>query len=146
MFTIAKPYKQWSEVGLRVLVASIVAAVALAAADGIMKGPIEEWIVTSHGTSRVAGYAMFSTWIVDFRYLAEQAVYAATIFFVGAKFIETRTVFSVGFDKADTSKVSLKGPDDDNTVWIGYRYGNRLEAESVAVAFQQRLMESAASG
>jgi hypothetical protein len=82
---------------------------------------------------------------VDFRYLAEQAIYAATIFFVGAKFFEMRTLFTVGFDKMDASKVKLKGPDDDNVVWVGYRYGNRMEADAIAAAFEERLKQSAAT-
>jgi hypothetical protein len=81
---------------------------------------------------------------VDFRYLAEQGVYAATIFLVGAKFIEMRTVFSIGFDRQDVAKIALQGPDDDNVVWIGHRYGTRIEAETVAAAFAERLKESAA--
>jgi len=143
MFATAKPHNRWSAVGLRVLVGAIVAAIVLALADGIMKGPVEESITSSGGSSRAGGFVLFTTWIVDFRYLAEQAVYAATIFFVGAKFFETRTVFTVGFDRIDASKVVMKGPDDENIVWVGHRYANRLEAETVAAAFQVRLEESA---
>ena len=110
-----------------------------------MKGPVDAALISSGRSDRVASYVLFSTWVVDFRYLAEQAVYASTIFFVGAKFFETRTVFTVGFDKLDAAKIKLKGPDEDNTVWIGYRYGNRLEAETIAAAFEERLKESAAT-
>jgi hypothetical protein len=87
---------------------------------------------------------MFETWALDFRYLADQAIYASTIFIVGAKFIETRTVLTVGFDKLDVAKVSVKGPDENNIVWIGHRYGTQFEAEAVAVAFAERLNQSAA--
>jgi len=81
---------------------------------------------------------------VDIRYLADQAVYASTIFFVGAKFFETRSIFTIGFDKQDVAKISLKGPDADNIVWIGHRYATAMEAETVAEAFAERLKESAA--
>ena len=80
----------------------------------------------------------------DFRYFFEQAVYAATIFFVGAKFLETRTIMTIGFDKLDASRMTLKGPDEDNVVWIGHRYGTKLEAEVIASAFAGRLREDAA--
>lgn len=143
MFSIATPHKNWSDTGLRILIISIAAAIGLALADGVMKGPVEDAMIASGHISRPAVYVLISTWIVDFRYLAEQAIYAATIFFVGAKFIETRTVFSVGFDKVDASRVAMKGPDDDNVVWIGYRYANRLEAETIAAAFEDRLKQSA---
>ena len=146
MFTMTKPQRQWSDIGLRVLVGSIIVAVVLALLDGIMKGPVSTAVVEA-GYSRggPAAFIMMSTWVVDFRYLAEQAVYAATIFFVGAKFFETRSVFTIGFDKLDAEKIRLNGPDDDNTVWIGRRYGTRLEAETVAAAFAERLKESAAA-
>ena len=146
MFTLVKPYKQWSKIALTVLLISIAMAIALSVLDGVMKGPIEAGIVSigssDHGR---ALYVMFTVWIVDFRYLAEQAIYAATIFFVGAKFFEMRTLFTVGFDKMDASKVKLKGPDDDNVVWVGYRYGNRMEADAIAAAFEERLKQSAAT-
>ncbi len=144
MFSLVKPNEPWSNVGLRVLVFSIIAAVALALADGVMKGPVENSLIMAGRDPKSASvFVMLSTWVVDFRYLAEQAVYAATVFFVGAKFIETRTTFTVGFDKADSTKISFKGPDENNVVWIGHRYANLLEAEAVAEAFAERLKESA---
>jgi hypothetical protein len=145
MFTLVKPYRQWSEIGLTVLLISIGAAIGFAILDGIMKGPIEAHQIAIGSTENGRTiFVMLSTWVVDFRYLAEQAVYAATLFFVGAKFFETRTIFSVGFDKMDVSKVKMKGPDDENVVWIGYRYANRMEAEAIAAAFEERLKQSAA--
>jgi hypothetical protein len=146
MFTLAKPYKQWSEIGLTILAISIGASIGLAILDGIMKGPIEahQIAIGSSENGRTI-FVMLSAWVVDFRYLAEQAIYAATIFFVGAKFFETRTVFTIGFDKMDAAKVKMKGPDEDNVVWVGYRYANRVEAETIAAAFEERLKQSAAA-
>jgi hypothetical protein len=145
MFSLVKPNEPWSTIGIRVLVFSIIAAIALALADGIMKGPVENTLVLEGRNPRdVPVFTMFSTWVVDFRYLAEQAVYAATMFFVGAKFIETRTIFTIGFDKVDAANVSFKGPDENNIVWVGHRYANALEAEAVAEAFAERLKKSAA--
>ena len=48
----------------------------------------------------------------------------------------------MGFDKLDTAKVSMKGPDDDNIVCIGHRYGTRMEAEPIAATIESRLKES----
>ncbi len=146
MFTLTKPYKQWSEIALAVLLISIGTAIGLSILDGVMKGPIQAGLISvGSGEQGRATYAMYAIWVVDFRYLAEQAIYAATIFFVGAKFFEMRTLFTVGFDKMDASKVKLEGPDDENVVWIGYRYANRMEAETVAAAFEERLRQSAAT-
>jgi len=140
MFTITKPHTPWSTIGIRVLIGAVIASIALAIFDGLVKGAAVE----SHYMygSRLA---MLSAWIVDFRYLADQAIYAATIFFVGAKFFETRTIFTIGFDNLDVAKIAIKGPDDDNIVWIGHRYGTRVEAEAIAEAFAERLKESAAA-
>jgi hypothetical protein len=134
MFTVTKPHRPWSVIGLRILIGSIIAAVALAIVDGIFRGSL-----ISNGPNRL----MLEVWVADFRALADQAVYAATIFLVGAKFVETRTVFTVGFDKLDAAKMALKGPDEDNIVWVGHRYSTRMEAETVASAFAERLKESA---
>jgi hypothetical protein len=137
MFTLSKPNTPWSTIGLRFLIGSIVAAIALSIFDGFMKG-----IISADRLPQSMFLTMLAAWTVDFRYLAEQSVYAATIFFVGAKFFETRTVFTIGFDKADAAKIAIKGPDDNNVVWIGHRYGTRLEAEAVSEAFAERLKES----
>jgi hypothetical protein len=147
MFTATKPTRQWSDIGLRVLIGSIIAAVTLAVLDGIVRGPVAaaELVSNRYTTTANGNMNMILAWITDFRILTEQAVYAATIFFVGAKFFETRTVLSVAFDKMDAANTKLNGPDEDNTVWIGHRYGSRIEAESVAAAFAERLKESAAA-
>lgn len=139
MFTQTKPRTPWSRIGLSVLIGSIAASVVLAILDGILRGPL----TFDHlGSDSRASFIMIATWLTDFRFLADQAVYAATIFLVGAKFIEMRTVFTIGFDRHDVAKMALKGPDDDNVVWVGHRYGSRLEAEAVAAAFAERLKES----
>ncbi len=135
MFIAAKPNVAWSSVGLQVLTLSIVMVIALSVADGIVKATAVD--------NRNATIVLFATWVSDFRYLFEQGIYAATVFFVGAKFFETRTILTVGFDKIDAAYISLKGPDDDNVVWIGRRYRSRLEAETIAAALGERLKESA---
>jgi hypothetical protein len=139
MFTIAKPQRAWSEFGIRALIGSVIASVLLAFADGILRGVLVARMSESHGL-----WEMFAVWAQDFRYLADQAIYASTIFIVGAKFIETRTILTVGFDKLDAEKVALKGPDENNTVWIGQRYGTQYEAEVIAEAIAERLRVSAA--
>ncbi len=143
MFTTANPNQPWSQIGLKLLIGAFVATAILSVMDGVIRGPIEASYFSDSPTGH-ANFLMIATWIVDFRYLAEQAIFAAAVIFVGAKFIETRTVFTVGFDKRDASKISLKGPDADNIVWIGHRYATAMEAETVAEAFAERLKESAA--
>ena len=128
--------EQWSRYGLKTAIFSVAATVFLSLIDGVLRGPLAASIYST------TPLAMWLTWCVDFRYLSEQLVYAGAIVFIGAKFIETRTIFTVGFDKLDAAKVSMKGPDDDNIVWIGHRYSTRMEAETVAATIENRLRES----
>ncbi|HEX3652298.1 MAG TPA: hypothetical protein VHU18_05675 [Rhizomicrobium sp.] len=140
MFSAANPQRSWSKIGILVLIGSVIASVVLAILDGIFEG-----VLYSLVTNESRGFwKTLAVWTLDFRYLADQSIYASTIFTVGAKFIEMRTVLTVGFDKLDADRTAVKGPDDDNTVWIGHRYGTRFEAEAVASVFAERLKESAA--
>jgi hypothetical protein len=141
-FVLDKP-KQWSGVALKLFIAALIGSVVLALLHGALDGLTR---LESVSSEFVQGpwFAAIMVWCTDFRYLCDQLVYSAVIFFVGAKFVETRTIFTVGFDKLDATKVSFKGPDDDNIVWIGHRYGSRLEAETVAAAIENRMKESAA--
>ena len=45
----------------------------------------------------------------------------------------------------DSARVHMKGPDDDNVVWIGHRYASHLEAQTVAAAIEERLKGDAAA-
>jgi len=138
VFTKLDMHKSWSRIGFRALAVSIAMTAILSVADGLMRGPF----VAAHGSADFGTYTMITVWISDFRYLFEQGIYAATVFLVGAKFFETRTIMTVGFDQADASKMVLKGVDQENIVWIGRRYGTALEAEAVAGAIAERLKES----
>jgi hypothetical protein len=126
-----------SRLALRTAAISVAATIVLSLVHGLLEGNMR---TASYGSP---WYAMAVTWCVDFRILFEQLIYAGAIVFIGAKFIETRSIFTVGFDKLDAAKVSMKGPDDDNIVWIGHRYGTRMEAEIVATTIESRLKESA---
>jgi hypothetical protein len=137
MLTIVKPQRQWSELGIQILVGSIVAILVLSFFDGICRGEM----LTSE--SRVL-WQMLATWTLDLRYLAETLIGASAFLIIGGKFIETRTLISIGFDKLDAAKIVVKGPDEDNVVWIGHRYGTQFEAQTVATVFAERLKESAA--
>lgn len=99
MFTVLKPKRQWSDLGLIALFTSILTVVVLIIADGLIKGYVVEHLASSPNLT------MFATWVADFRYFFEQGIYASTVFFVGAKFFETRTILTVGFDKLDAEKI-----------------------------------------
>jgi len=113
---------------LRGIVLSIVVTAGLSIADGVVSP-----------RSHDADFAVISRWLYDFRYLFEQLIYVSAILYVGMKFLETRTVFSMGFNMADSSRISMKGPDEDNIVWVGRKYDSVVEAETVATAIQQKL-------
>lgn len=82
---------------------------------------------------------MLSIWVMDFKYLFESCILPATIVWVGARLLDARTLLTVGFDRMDAHTMVVRGPDGSGVVWIGRRYGSRLEAEIVAAALQSRL-------
>jgi hypothetical protein len=138
MLTRLNDRRSWSQRGLSLLIGATIAAVALTLLDGVLRGPVALY-TSSHGSVE-----MFATWTYGLRPVAETLMSAGALIFVGGKFFETRTIFTVGFDKTDPARISMKGPDDDNIVWIGHKYGSRLEAESVAQMMQSRLKDDAA--
>jgi hypothetical protein len=129
--------RKWSDVGLTLAIVSFAICIVLVIADGILHNP-------NVYAGRSSGVTMLIYWVIDFRFVFEQMIYAGTILFIGAKFIETRTIFTIGFDKLDADKVSMKGPDENNVVWIGHRYGTKLEADTVAQLLESRLKDDAA--
>ncbi|MBU6297041.1 MAG: hypothetical protein KGJ79_17280 [Alphaproteobacteria bacterium] len=129
--------EEWSRFALKVVIGCIIGSLLTAIPHGIFEGH-------AYGSpADRAGWLTLATWCADLRYLFDQLIYAGVVLFVGAKFIETRSIFTIGFDKLDTDKVSISGPDEDNVDWIGRRYGTRLEAETVAATIENRLKESA---
>jgi hypothetical protein len=135
MFSTQVSNTSWSQIGIRVLLGSLAAAILLSILDGVFRGILRDAIASQS----VARWEMFATWVQDFRYVAENVILAAAVFTVGAKFIEARTILTVGFDRLDGGNIVFKGPDDDNVVWFGQRYRTRLEAEAVAEALAARL-------
>ena len=131
MYSVSKSDPISSARALRGIVLSIVVTAGLSIADGV---------VSPH--SHDADFTVISRWLYDFRYLFEQLIYVSAILYVGMKFLETRTVFSVGFNMADSSRISMKGPDEDNIVWVGRKYDSLVEAETVATAIQQKLSQT----
>ncbi len=130
MFDPVNPRRRLSRLALAALGACVAGAVALSVAGGWIEGD----------PSRVS-FVVFA-WTRHFRSLFEQGIYAATLFWVGASLIETRTLLAVGFDRLDADAMAVKGPDEANTVWIGRRYETRLEAEAVAAALASRLRDA----
>ena len=136
MAFVLSPKQEWGKFGLQLAIWSTVLTAACSLVHGMAYG------LTYSSPNRPV-WLMLETWFADFHYIFEQLLYVGALVFVAAKFFETHTIFSVGFDKMDAAKISMKGPDEDNIVWIGHRYGNRLEAETVAATIENRLKESA---
>ena len=129
--------RKWSAIGLNGAVYSLFAAVFLSFAHGLLNAMAET------NVDRHQVYMLLLYWCVDFRYLAEQLILCGIVLFVGSKFVEERKLFTVGFDNVDAQLVRVKGPDDENTVWVGHKYDSRLDAEAVAAAFENRLRDAA---
>jgi hypothetical protein len=135
MFVTEKA-ERWGRFGLKLAIGATIANVLLS----LMHAAFE---LASYRTVSHEAMVVLITLCNDLRYLTEQLLYVGALVFVGGKFFETRTIFTVGFDKLDAAKVAMKGPDDDNVVWIGHRYATPLEAQTVAAAIEERLKASA---
>lgn len=130
MFNAIKPGMRPSRLALAALGACVAGAVALSIADGLLRRDLPQ------------SSPMVLAWVSNFLFLFEQGIYTASLFWVGASFVETRTLLSVGFDRLDAGAMSVKGPDEANTVWIGRRCDAQLEAEVVATALESRVREA----
>lgn len=86
-------------------------------------------------------FIMLTSWISNLRYLFSNLTLSSAILFVGLVFLETRSTLSIGFDKLDAATISVRGPDDENIVWVGQRYRSELEAKAVAEALTYKLQE-----
>jgi len=136
MLAPLKTDARWTTFGLRALIVSTVATALFSVADAVVRGA-----EIGAGTGK---YYFLTAITYDFRYFFEQAMFVAALIFVGGKFFETRTMVTIGFDKLDASNIALKGPDENNVVWVGHKYANALEAQAVSDATAERLKQSAA--
>jgi hypothetical protein len=139
MTFVLKKQSSWSDKGLSLAIWATLASVFLALAEGIFRGPI----AYSHVSA--GSIVMFANWCFNFRNISETLISAGVLIFIGGKFLENRTTLTLGFDTLDSSQISMKGPDDNNVVWVGHRYGTRLEAETIAATIESRLKESTAA-
>ena len=112
------------------LIGSILLAALLAIAEA---GLVQVGMRTSDGLTILVRNA---------RYVLEAVLVPLSILIVGDKFLATRTTFGVTFDRINSDKIAIKGPDENNFVWIGRRYEAEFEAQSVAAFLQRRLEES----
>ncbi len=90
--------KSWSSRGLRLAIYATIASVFFALADGIFHGPLS-YRYAGADISHTLLLSMFGTWSYDLRIVSDQLMFAGIVLFIGAKFFETRTIFTVGFDK-----------------------------------------------
>lgn len=102
MFSPEKMTRPWSWWGLRALIVSVAITGILSLFDGVLRVPI------AFEARGIPNIQMLEIWVSDFRFLFEQGIYASVIFFIGAKFIETRTILSIGFDKLDAGRCFAK--------------------------------------
>lgn len=135
MFTKIQDIKPTSNNCLIMLKLAVCFALGFALLDSIFKAML-------HYEKLSLELAIISYLVADLRYVCEQVIFVLGLLFVGTKFLETRTIFSVGFDSSDADKMSFKGPDEQNTIWIGRTYESALEAETVADALKSKIKKA----
>ena len=136
MAFVLKKQPSWSDKGFSLAIWATLVSVFLALAEGVFRGPI------AYSHISAGSIVMFANWCYSFRNISETLISAGVFLFIGGKFLENRTTLTLGFEALDSSQISMKGPDDNNVVWVGHRYGTRLEAEAIAATIESRLKES----
>ncbi len=127
--------RTWSKRALTTMVLSFLACLLIDVADGFVS---DAWMAKPHNHLLI----MSHIWVFDLRFLAEQMIYASTILFIGAKFFEQRTVISVGFDRPDSGKMAVMGPDENGYIWVGRKFPSRIEGENAVAALRSGIMQA----
>ncbi len=127
--------RTWSRRALVAMISSLVVAIVLSAADGVV-------MYVFMNAARDPYVNIARTVIYNFRFLAEQMIYASTILFVGSRFFEQRTLITVAFDTPDSQKMAVMGPDENGFIWVGRKYPSRIEGETAVAALKTRIMQS----
>ncbi len=117
------------------MIASVILSMLLVLAEGVIY-----WLLPQMPKSTVL--PVVHILVTGFRFLFEQVIYASTILFVGSRFFEQRTLITIAFDRPDSGKMAVTGPDEDGFIWIGRKYPSRIEGESAAAALKTRIMQS----
>jgi hypothetical protein len=128
--------RTWSQRAMIAMIVAVVLSVLLSLAEGL----VVYWLslqATNNGPLLVARVL-----VNDIRFLAEQVMYAAAILFVGSRFFEQRTLITIAFDRPDSDKMAVKGPDENGFIWVGRKYTSRIEGETAVAALKTRIMQS----
>jgi hypothetical protein len=75
--------------------------------------------------------------------LGSTMVWVGAILYGIGRIFESGFVTLVGFERTPPSKLIVRGPDENNVVWIGNPYHNIVDAEAAARAFSDRLGSAA---
>jgi hypothetical protein len=127
--------RTWSQRAMIAMIASVILSMLLVLAEGVIY-----WLLPQMPKSTVL--PVVHILVTGFRFLFEQVIYASTILFVGSRFFEQRTLITIAFDRPDSGKMAVTGPDEDGFIWIGRKYPSRIEGESAAAALKTRIMQS----
>ena len=127
--------RSWSQRAVIAMVGSVALSLLLAFAEGgvvwlQLKTPGNPVLIVTH------------TVVLSVRFLAEQIVYASAILFVGSRFFEQRTLITLAFDRPDSEKMAVTGPDENGFIWVGRKYASRIEGEDAAAVLRTRIMQS----
>ena len=105
-------------------------------------GTIQAWTVAVDATQRQVGVneTAYSFWLVV-QALANPLMYNGVILYLLGRLMRSWSVSLVGFEHSTGDELTVRGPSDGRTVWIGRKYASILEAEAAAAALRQRFGE-----
>jgi hypothetical protein len=127
--------RSWSQRAMITMIVSVILSVLLSVGEGLV---YELSLQSPKNTVLPAIHLMVN----DFRFLFEQVMYASAILFVGSRFFEQRTLITIAFDRPDSEKMTVSGPDENGFIWIGRKYASRIEGETAVAALKSRIMQS----
>ena len=85
----------------------------------------------------LAGYVLVS--------LANPFTYDSVLLIIAGLVLRRSEVHLVGFENDEESELSVEGPDEASTVWLGRRFSSAFDAEVAASALRARFKAAAAS-
>jgi hypothetical protein len=96
----------------------------------------QDRLIISDGATPLPGsFRVFSDVVYG---LGTPLIYSGVTLYLAGLVLGAWSISLVGFEHSDGKTLLVKGPDAENTVWIGRRYEAVFEAEAASSALRQR--------
>ncbi len=69
--------------------------------------------------------------------------WAGVVLYALGRLLDRSSITILGFERTEPSECTVRGPDENNTVWIGRSYKHPMDAEHAVLALKERLGDDA---